>query len=232
MNAEQMKLNSTFNEGVLEIIVGGMYSGKTKFLRDRIERAEKYGDIPVYSFKPIVDNRIEINTTHHKTPDQTILASSGKEIYDYITNKMKPCLVTIDEASFFDESLIYAIQLCLKLYNTNFVVAGLDKDFRGQPFPVMAKLMALSDAPIQRFYATCSSMNCVQDATLTQRLRNQKADSAFSKTIIIEGSEEAIEYHPVCRAHHIVPDMPEFLKEQMNKSCKEETKNEQFIMFF
>ncbi|MHA2168957.1 MAG: thymidine kinase [Candidatus Kariarchaeaceae archaeon] len=213
-------LNTTFNRGCLEVIVGTMYSGKSKELIERGNRAKNYGGVDTYYFKPTIDTRDKEIASRN---GQTALATqveTGKDILNHM-KAQSDAVVIIDEAQFFDETILYAVQL-LKLREFNVVIAGLDKDFRGQPFGVMPQLMALSDVAIRKIYPVCSIDGCVEDGTLPQRLRNGEPDSALSPTIVIEGSKDDIEYRPVCRLHHEVPDLGEYINRKMFDTSLEE----------
>ena len=191
-----------------------MFSGKSKALLERGLRASEYGGIDVYYFKPALDTRdIEIVSRNGMAKTAT-LVEKGIEIYEQMLDVPTESVVIIDEAQFFDESLVYAVQL-LKIRGHNIVVAGLDKDFRGQSFGFMPQLMALCDTHIQKVYPVCSIEGCFEDGTLPQRTRNGEPDSALSPTVVIEGSSDEISYAPVCSSHHRVPDLEEYIKNQM-----------------
>ncbi len=207
-------LNSTFNPGCLEVIVGTMYSGKSKELIERGIRAQKYGGVSAHYFKPIIDTRDQEIASRNGLTVNAILVRRGEEILKYLKQKSEKAVIIIDEAQFFDETVLYAVQL-LKLRGFNVVVAGLDKDFRGQPFGIMPGLMALSDVAIKKIFPVCDVNGCVEDGTLPQRMRNGMPDSALSPTIVIEGSRDEIEYRPVCRLHHTVPDLTEFINRKL-----------------
>ena len=209
-----MAMNQTFNRGCLESIIGTMFSGKSKALIERGYRAAEYGGISVYYFKPKLDTRdIEITSRNGETA-KAVLLERGIDIMDYVKNIPEPSMIIIDEAQFFDETLVYAVQL-LRIKGHNIIVAGLDKDFRGQPFGIMPAIMALSDTKITKIYPVCSIEGCVEDGSLPQRSRNGEPDSALSPTVVIEGSSDSITYAPVCSIHHSVPDLKEYVEKKM-----------------
>lgn len=213
-----LSLNSTYNPSCLEVITGTMYSGKSKKLIERGIRARKYGGVDVKYFKPKLDTRDENVASRNGENINTVQVKTGKEILEYLKqnnlNTNQKCLIIIDEVQFFDESLVYAVQL-MRLQGYNIVVSGLDKDFRGQPFGIMPKLMALSDIAIDTLFPVCSIEGCVEDGVLPQRLKNEIPDSALSATVIIDLSKDEIEYRPVCRSHHIVPNLEEYLEKRI-----------------
>ena len=211
-----MAMNQTFNRASLEVIAGTMFSGKSKALLERGYRASEYGNIDVYYFKPILDTRDKGIVSRNGMSKEAFLVKKGMDIFKQMEKVRNESMIIIDEGQFFDESLIYAIQL-LRLKGHNLVVAGLDRDFRGQPFGIMPQLMALSDTHIIKIYPVCSIENCVEDGNLPQRNRNGKPDSALSPTVVIEGSSDEISYEPVCKNHHIVPDLERYINEKIFK---------------
>ncbi|MHA2502534.1 MAG: thymidine kinase [Candidatus Kariarchaeaceae archaeon] len=207
-------MNQTFNRGCLESIIGTMFSGKSKALIERGYRASEFGGVSVYYFKPKLDTRDVEITSRNGEKAQAVLLERGMDIMEYTQNIPHPSMIIIDEAQFFDESLLYAVQL-LRLKGHNIIVAGLDKDFRGQPFGIMPAIMALSDTQIRKIYPVCSIEGCVEDGSLPQRLRNGEPDSALSPTVVIEGSSDDIAYRPVCQLHHTVPDLAEYIENRL-----------------
>lgn len=167
-------INGTFNPGRLEVIVGTMYSGKSKSLIERGLRAKEYGGIDVYYFKPFVDTRDQDIKSRNGMSIKTMQIKSGYDLLDQLKNKNTNAIVIIDEAQFFDESILFAVQL-LQLKGFNIIIGGLDKDYRGLAFPVIAKLMAQSDASIRKLFPVCSMDGCVEDGSRVQRLRNGKS---------------------------------------------------------
>ncbi|OLS24958.1 MAG: Thymidine kinase [Candidatus Heimdallarchaeota archaeon LC_2] len=214
------KFNTTYNEGSIEVIVGTMFSGKSRELLYRGTRAERYGQIPVYYFKPSIDTRDgEYINSRDGITKKASLFKQSRELLEKLNDK--PGLVLIDEAQFADKNIVYVSQL-LKRKGYNIVISGLPNDYRGQPFGVMPELMALSDAPIKNIFSVCNIDGCHNDGVLPQRLRNGEPDSALSPTIIIEGSDnkDKIEYEPRCELHHKVPEIDKYLEKQMEpKDC-------------
>lgn len=211
----QSKYNTTFNEGIIEVIIGTMYSGKSRDLLHRAERAKRFGKLDVFFFKPMVDTRDgEFITSRDGLKEPVKLFKKSSELLSELKNKKG--LVIIDEAQFSDSDIVPVAQL-LKFKGNNLIFSGLPNDFRGQPFGQMPHLMALSDVPIKTIYSVCSVDGCIQDGVLAQRLRNGEPDSALSPTIIIEGvqGDDKIEYEPRCDQHHLVPDIEEYLLKNM-----------------
>ncbi len=210
-----MAFNETFNPATIEVVVGTMYSGKSKELIERGYRAEKFGHTSVHYFKPEIDTRDRDIKSRDGQIAKATSINHGKDLMKYLDRCNGQELVIIDEAQFFDKSIIYAVQI-LKARGYNVVIGGLDKDFRGEPFGYMPHLMALSDTPIKTKYSVCSVDGCVENGSHPLRLRNGEADSALSPTVLIEGSSDEIEYRPVCKKHHEVPDFVDYITKKMN----------------
>ncbi|MCY3412616.1 MAG: thymidine kinase [Candidatus Heimdallarchaeota archaeon] len=214
-----MAFNQTYNRATIEAVKGTMFSGKSKELIERGYRAENFGHTKVHYFKPAIDTRsIEI-VSRDGQKQKAILLEKGKDLLNYLPGAEGQELIIIDEAQFFDESIIYAVQI-LKAKGYNVVIGGLDKDFRGEPFGFMPHIMALSDTMIQAKYSVCSVDGCVEDGAFPLRLRNGKPDSALSPTVVIEGSSDEIEYRPVCQKHHEIPDFIEYIQNKLNELDK------------
>jgi thymidine kinase len=124
------------------------------------------------------------------------------EIIKYIKKlKSKPSVVAIDEAQFFDECLPDVCQY-LADHKFNVYVAGLDNDFKGEPFTPILKIMAYAEKII-KLNAICTI--CGAPATRTQRIINGKPASYYDPIIKVGDSES---YEARCRMHHIVPNKP------------------------
>lgn len=188
-------------DGWIEVITGSMYAGKTEELIRRIKRIE-YAKECVFVFKPKIDNRYSDNEvvshSNYRTP--SIIIENPEEIYQHIKDK-DVYAIAIDEAQFFSSSLI---QICEKLADKKIrvIVAGLDKDFRGEPFGIMPELLARAEY-VTKLDAICQV--CGAKATRTQRIINNKPAN-YNDPIILVGAKE--QYEARCRHCHIVPGSP------------------------
>jgi thymidine kinase len=191
-------------DGWIEVISGSMYAGKTEELLRRIRRLE-YARKTVLVFKPKIDNRYS---------ETEIVSHSGKKIKCHVISKPKEILelmerddevIAIDEAQFFDESLI---EVCDYLADggKRVMLAGLDTDFRGEPFGIMPQLMTKAEF-VTKLTAVCAK--CGAPATRTQRLINGKPAN-FDDPIILVGEKES--YEPRCRHCHEVLNKPSTIK--------------------
>ena len=110
-------------------------------------------------------------------------------------------LIAIDEVQFFDEEIIAVTQ---HLANSGYrvIVAGLDQDFRGEPFGPMPVLLSLAES-VTKLQAVCAV--CGSPSSRTQRLIDGKPAS-YDEPVILVGASES--YEPRCRHHHEVPGKP------------------------
>ncbi len=178
--------------GHIEVICGGMFSGKTEELLRRVKRAQ-IARQKVQVFKPSVDNRFSVD--HVQSHDSNKIASipieSPKEVLKYLEDNTR--IVGFDEAQFFDDSIIDIAQ---KLANRGIhvIAAGLDMDFRGQPFGPMPKLLAIAET-VTKLSAVC--VICGDSATRTQKIAGSIGASASQ---IAVGAKEM--YEARCRFCH------------------------------
>ncbi|MCK6259237.1 thymidine kinase [Fictibacillus sp. KIGAM418] len=186
--------------GWVEVICGSMFSGKSEELIRRVRRA-KYGKLEVQVFKPLIDNRYseESVVSHNGT---AVIAQPVEKSVDILKNVSPDTeVVAIDEIQFFDEDVISVVQE-LADHGIRVIAAGLDQDFRGEPFGPMPKLLALAES-VTKLHAIC--MVCGSPASRTQRLINGKPAS-YDDPIILVGASES--YEPRCRHCHEVPGKP------------------------
>jgi thymidine kinase len=190
----------TPSHGHIEIICGSMFSGKSEELIRRVRRAN-FARQRVQVFKPKLDTRSEVTTvTSHDGRDvQAIAVDNSAELLAQVTDDTQ--IVAIDEAQFFNGSLA---ETCRQLAErgVRVIAAGLDMDFRGEPFGPMPRLMAQAEE-VQKLHAIC--MVCGEEASRSQRLIDGKP-AAYDDPIILIGAEES--YEARCRQHHEVPGRP------------------------
>ncbi|PIK30543.1 thymidine kinase [Bacillus siamensis] len=183
--------------GWLELICGSMFSGKSEELIRRVKRAT-YAKQEVKVFKPAIDNRYseEAVVSHNGTSMTSHVISSSAEIWDHISESTD--VIAVDEVQFFGKSIIGDLSLLAdKGYRV--IAAGLDMDFRGEPFGVVPNLMAVAES-VTKLQAVCSV--CGSPASRTQRLIDGKPAS-YDDPVILVGASES--YEARCRHHHEVP---------------------------
>jgi thymidine kinase len=183
--------------GSLEVITGSMFSGKTDELIRRLRRA-RIARQKIQVFKPSIDTRFAEDkvTSHAGTEFEATPVATALEIPRLVTPETT--VVGIDEGQFLDDSLA-RVALDLADRGMRVIVAGLDTDFRGEPFGVMPVLMAQADH-VDKLYAIC--MVCGAEATRTQRLINGRP-ARYDDPVVVVGASEL--YEARCRMHHQVP---------------------------
>ncbi len=186
--------------GQVEVICGSMYSGKSEELIRRVRRA-KYGKKQIQVFKPSIDNRYseESVVSHDGESVKATPIHAPREIFTHLLPNTD--VVAIDEAQFFDSTLISVIQ-DLANKGIRVLAAGLDTDFRGEAFEPMPELMAEADF-VTKLNAIC--VVCGETASRTQRLVNGQP-AHYHDPIIQVGAKEA--YEARCRSCHDVPGRP------------------------
>ncbi|NMB93663.1 MAG: thymidine kinase [Flexilinea flocculi] len=183
--------------GTIEVICGSMFCGKTEELIRRLRRAI-IAKNQVQVFKPIIDNRYVVERVHSHAGIEIDAApiSDITEIYHLLDSKTS--VIGIDEAQFFSDDIVHVVD-DLSEKGIRVVLAGLDMDFRGEPFGMMPILMSKAEK-VDKLYAIC--MVCGEPATRTQRLVDGKPANYHDPIVIVGASEM---YEARCRKHHIVP---------------------------
>lgn len=182
--------------GRIEIICGSMFSGKTEELIRRVRRAI-IAQQRVQVFKPQLDDRYGLQrvTSHNGENIEAIPVPQASDILKCL--EKETTVVAIDEVQFFDPDIIHLTQ---KLANRGLRVmaAGLDMDFRGEPFGPMPQLMCIAEE-VMKLHAIC--VVCGDEAVCTQRLVNGEPAN-YHDPIIMVGAHET--YEARCRHHHVV----------------------------
>jgi thymidine kinase len=184
------------NHGYIEVVIGPMYSGKSEELIRRLKRA-KIAKQNVIVFKPGIDDRYSKDdvVSHSGYAINAVAIQKSSQIYDYIQNDTQ--VVGIDEVQFFDDEIVdIAIDLANK--GIRVIAAGLDMDFKGEPFGPTPRLLAVAEF-VDKIQAICSV--CGQPATRSQRLIDGKP-AKYDAPIIQVGAVESHEAR--CRKCHVV----------------------------
>jgi len=183
-----MKWKGGKMSGKLEVIAGCMFSGKTEELLRRIERA-KIAKRKVLLLKPEIDTRYskEEVVTHYgrSYPCRRIpLDITLETLKEALGSELDEAeVVGFDEAHFFAPTFV---EVCTSLADQGkrVIVAGLDLDFRGEPFGCMPQLLALADE-VLKLTAIC--VKCGKPATRTQRLINGKPAPRKAPVVVVGG---------------------------------------------
>ena len=173
-------INHAKQSGWMEVICGSMFSGKTEELIRRLRRAEMAGQ-KVEIFKPKLDVRYaDAEVVSH---NQTKIRSTPVESPNEILLLGLTCdVVGIDEAQFFDESIVDVANL-LANSGIRVVIAGLDMDFMGRPFGPIPNLMATAEY-VTKVHAICKR---------TGNLANYSMRISASKDLVELGEMESYE---------------------------------------
>jgi thymidine kinase len=187
--------------GGVEVICGSMFSGKTEELIRRVRRAQ-IARQKVQVFKPAIDDRygIEKITSHNGLNVEAIPVPNSARILELVD--ADTTVVAIDEVQFFDWQVA---TVCNELANrrVRVIAAGLDMDFRGEPFGPMPLLMSEAEQ-VDKLQAIC--VVCGRPATRTQRLINGQP-AGYGDPVILVGASEV--YEARCRQCHLVPGKPQ-----------------------
>jgi thymidine kinase len=166
--------------GWIEVVCGSMFSGKTEELIRRVRRAQ-IARQKVELFKPQIDTRYSkdeiVSHDDQKLPSRVI-----KDANDIIPLSLEAQVVAIDEAQFYKKSLV---KVCKTLANMGkrVIVAGLDTDFRGEPFSPIPELLAIAEY-ITKTHAIC--VVCGNPANFTQRTSKSRDQVVIGTSDIYE----------------------------------------------
>jgi thymidine kinase len=184
--------------GWIEVICGSMFSGKTEELIRRLRRA-KIAKQEIQVFKPTIDTRYADRevTSHNGMQIEALPVEDTDQLRQMIASEAT--VIAIDEAQFFDDDVV---PLCEELADGGLrvIVAGLDMDFRGEPFGPMPALMARAEQ-VTKLQAIC--VECGGPASRTQRLIDGEP-AAYDDPVILVGASEV--YEARCRGCHKVEE--------------------------
>lgn len=182
----------------MEVIAGSMFSGKTEELLRRVRRAT-IARKRVQVFKSHLDDRYAglwaVSSHDRRTFDATPVDSSSQ-----ILLRLDPMaqVIAIDEVQFLDAGIVRVVS-SLAERGRRVIMAGIDTDFRGEPFGPMPQLMAMAEV-VDKLHAIC--VLCGSPASRTQRLIEGRPASYDSPTIMVGAADS---YEARCRACHQVP---------------------------
>ncbi len=183
----ERNINTRKKTGSLEVIAGSMFSGKTEELIRRLKRA-KIAQQKVEIFKPAIDVRYSASdvVSHDENSISSTPVSNSANILLLSGNVD---VIGIDEAQFFDKGLV---EVAVKLANLGIrvIVAGLDMDFKGEPFGPIPELMAVADH-VDKVHAIC--VKCGNVAQFSHRLSNKEQ-------VVLLGEKDV--YEPLCRGFY------------------------------
>jgi len=183
--------------GRLEVVCGSMFCGKTEELIRRVRRA-LIARQTVQVFKPSIDDRYGVDeiTTHNGERIKALPVRRAAEILDALNHDTT--VIAIDETQFFDEGILNVVDELIGR-GMRVICAGLDMDFRGEPFGALPHLLARAE-DVTKLHAIC--VVCGEQASFTQRLVNGQPANYHDPIVLIGAAEK---YEARCRQHHLVP---------------------------
>jgi thymidine kinase len=195
------------SKGTLTVICGPMFSGKSRELIRTVHIAQIAGQA-IALFKAGIDDRYSHSdvASHDGLTMRARSVDTAREIITFIQSAdTNPSVVAVDEGQFFDAGLP-AVCIWLRDQGMRVVVAGLDRNFRGEPFGPMPELLSIADE-VMKLRAVC--MRCKDPrvtATLPQRLIDGKPAPYDSQEILVGGLDT---YEARCLDCHEVPGKPD-----------------------
>jgi len=197
--------NPVVKPGFLEVYCGPVKSGKTGLLIKRVDKTNYMQNTKVLFLNPAINTR-----------DTTIKSRFGTKEYDFVSvNETKPYsilkhvkkkhkIIAIDEAQFFGRGIVEVVEALLQR-KKNIIVAGLDLNFKAEPFGYMPNLLSIANI-VEKCSAVCDYGICNQAATRSQLLIDNKP--AHYNTCEIQIDDGSVVYEARCLKHHIVPGKP------------------------
>lgn len=178
-------VNNHKKVGTIEVVAGSMFSGKTEELIRRLKRA-RIAKQKVEIYKPAVD--VRYSETEVVSHDENAIHSTPVENSANILLLAGDVdVIGIDEAQFFDKGLISVVKQLANM-GIRVIIAGLDMDFKGEPFGPIPGLMAVADY-ITKVHAIC--VRCGSIAQFSHRLSEKEQ-------VVLVGEKDI--YEPLCRS--------------------------------
>jgi thymidine kinase len=179
---------SPYLSGNIEVICGPMFSGKSEELIRRVRRAQ-IGRLKVQAFKPGIDDRYskEDIVSHSSQAVRAVPVKDSMELLSRVFDSTR--VVAIDEVQFFDANIVKIVAK-LARRGVRVICAGLDQDYRGEPFGPIPSLLAIAD-DVTKVHAVCTV--CGAPATKTYRKDPKNSDQ------VLVGETDL--YEARCRAH-------------------------------
>ena len=196
-------------QGWIEVITGVMFSGKSEELIRRVRRA-LIARRRVQVFKSALDDRyhgIGHVSSHDGSGVDAVPVKSSLEIAEQVHPHTQ--VIAIDEAQFLDDGIVDLLTV-LADRGGRVIVAGIDMDFRGEPFGPMPRILAMAES-VDKLHAIC--MVCGASATRNQRLVNGEPAPYESPVVQVGGAES---YEARCRRCHEVPSVTRYQTDMLD----------------
>jgi thymidine kinase len=193
-------MHQNYNNGWVEVITGCMFAGKTEELIRRIKTLQ-YAKKNIKTFRPRIDNRYSLNevASHSGYKVACYLIDQASDILNYLDGSED--VIAVDEVQFLDDKII-DISETLANQGKRVILAGLDRNFKGETFGPMAELLIGAEF-VTKLAAVC--VICGAPGTRTQRIVNGKP-ADYNDPIVLVGASES--YEARCRHCHSVPHSP------------------------
>ena len=182
-------LGNQFYAGSIEVVCGPMFSGKTEELIRRVKRAQ-IAKQKIQIFKPEIDNRYDDQkvVSHSALAIEALAVKDSSEIIHRVYDSTR--IIAIDEVQFFDEKIIDVVSR-LARRGCRVICAGLDQDYKGNPFGPIPHLLAIADSVV-KVQAICTV--CGAPASKTYR----KVEKNCHEQVLVGETEM---YEARCRSH-------------------------------
>ncbi|HEV2149641.1 MAG TPA: thymidine kinase [Longimicrobiaceae bacterium] len=185
-------------QGWIEVVTGSMFSGKSEELIRRVRRA-LIARRRVQVFKSALDDRydgVRTISSHDGSGVEAIPVRSSTEMLEKVHRDTQ--VIAVDEVQFLDEGIVEVLSL-LADRGMRVIAAGIDMDFRGEPFGPIARILSIAET-VDKLHAIC--VRCGGPATRNQRLVDGEPAPYEAPTIQVGGAES---YEARCRRCHEVP---------------------------
>ncbi|HEX2204245.1 MAG TPA: thymidine kinase [Longimicrobium sp.] len=185
-------------QGWVEVVTGSMFSGKSEELIRRVRRA-LIARKRVQVFKPALDDRysgVEHISSHAGSDVEAVPVSGSAEIAARVHPDTQ--VIAVDEVQFLDDGIVDVVS-ALADRGARVIIAGIDMDFRGEPFGPMPKLLTIAET-VDKLHAIC--VRCGAPASRNQRLVDGEPAPYESPVVQVGGAES---YEARCRRCHDVP---------------------------
>jgi thymidine kinase len=181
-----LEIKNENRKGWIEVICGSMFSGKTEELIRRLKRAE-IAQQKIQIFKPQIDTRYDaLKIVSHEGREITSIPVQNSQSIQLLVDIENTDVVGIDEGQFFDSNLV-EVATYLANHGIRVIIAGLDMDYKGNPFGVMPQLLAVAEY-VTKVHAIC--VKCGNLAYVSHRITP-------SENLILLGEKDS--YIPLCR---------------------------------
>ncbi|HPQ07892.1 MAG TPA: thymidine kinase [Bacteroidia bacterium] len=181
-----LEIKNENRKGWIEVICGSMFSGKTEELIRRLKRAE-FAQQKIQIFKPQIDTRYDaLKIVSHEGREITSIPVQNSQSIQLLVDIENTDVVGIDEGQFFDSNLV-EVATYLANHGIRVIIAGLDMDYKGNPFGVMPQLLAVAEY-VTKVHAIC--VKCGNLAYVSHRISS-------SENLILLGEKDS--YIPLCR---------------------------------